>query len=599
MSSPPNPATLIEDQDRLTRRCHMAAGRQEADLCIVNAKIVDVFTRTVHEGRPVLIGDGVFLGFHEGPAKERVDARKACMVPGLIDAHVHIESSLLTPQQFARLVLPHGTTTVVADPHEIANVLGVQGIRYMLDCAERLPLELRIMLPSCVPATPFEHAGAVLNAADIAPLMSHPKVSGLAEMMNYPGVINADSQVLAKLALARAHGKCIDGHSPALDGADLDVYAAMGISTDHECTNLHEMQARLERGMYVLLRQGSASRDLPTLVKGVTAANAHRCLLCTDDRHASDILKKGHIDRLIRLCVHHGLDPLLAVCMASLHAAQCYGLRHKGAIAPGRDADFVLVDTLKDFNVREVYAQGVKVAEHSAGGGKVCVPLDESIPPEVMNTVNIAPLNVDNFALPVPTGLARVIGVQAHSLVTKALQKSVIITNEGLFDSARNPELTKVAVIERHQATGSMALGLLHGYTRPNLRLNGAIATTIAHDSHNIVVAGDADADMLHAVHALQTMGGGIVLVRDQKVVGSLPLPVAGLMTDLDAEEVSQRMEQLITQARRDFAIHPQAQPFMTLSFMALPVIPELKLTDQGLFDVRNFCFVPLTVGEL
>lgn len=571
----------------------MAAGREQADICVINAHVVDVFNRTVHNKRPVLIGDGVFLGFHEGPAKQVIDARNAVMVPGLMDAHVHIESSLLTPPQFASLVMPHGTTTVVADPHEIANVLGLEGINYMLDSAVRLPLDIRIMLPSCVPATPFEHAGATLHAADITPLMGQPKVAGLAEMMNYPGVINADPQVMAKIALAHVHGKNVDGHSPALDGADLDVYAAMGISTDHECTSVHEMQARIERGMYVMLRQGSASRDLPVLVKGVTPANAHRCLLCTDDRHATDILKNGHMDRLVRLCIHHGLDPLLAISMATLHAAQCFGLHRKGAIAPGRHADFILVDTLQKFHVLEVYAKGIKVAEQ----GHMCVPVDNSTPSEVMNTVNIAPLTVEAFAMPVSTGLARVIGIQDHSLVTKSLVRPVV-TTDGLFDPARNPALTKVAVIERHKATGSMALGLLHGYTRPHLSMGGAIATTIAHDSHNIVVAGDSDADMLHAVHALQYMGGGIVLVREGKVIGSLPLPIAGLMTNIAADEACSTMETLIAQARRDFAIHPQAEPFMTLSFMALPVIPELKLTDQGLFDVQSFSFTPLVLEK-
>lgn len=576
---------------QLARRTDMATGRIPADLCIVNARVVDVFSRTVHEGLPVLVGDGAFLGFHEGPAHALLDAKNACLVPGLMDSHVHIESSMLTPPQFARLVLPHGTTTVVADPHEIANVLGMAGIHYMLDSSSNLPLDVRISLPSCVPATPFEHAGAVLTAADIAPLMGHPRVAGLGEMMNYPGVIHGENGVLAKIALAQIYGKNVDGHSPAVSGTDLDAYAATGIATDHECCTVQELQDRISRGMYVMVRQGSATHNLPTLIKGVTPANVHRCLLCTDDRHPGDILKHGHIDHLVRLAIEHGLDPLLAICMATLNTAQCFALHNKGGIAPGRDADFLLVDNLEKFTVQEVYAKGVKVAE----AGHLCVPVDSSLPPEIHNSVHAAPLGLHSFALPVPTNKARVMGLQAHSLVTTALELPVH-TTEGHFDSARNAGITKVAVVERHKSIGTVGLGLLQGYVRADSAMHGAIATTIAHDSHNIVVAGDSDADMLKAVEALHSMGGGIVLVRQTKVVGSLPLPVAGLMTNATAEEVSQSMAELISLARRDFGIDPQAEPFMTLSFMALPVIPDLKLTDQGLFDVRNFCFTPLTV---
>lgn len=579
----------------LTHRLAMVAGRIEADLCIINARVVDVYSGLVQENVTVRMGAGVFLGFTPGPARKTVNARGRYLVPGLIDAHVHIESSMLCPPQFARLVLPSGTTTVIADPHEIANVLGMGGIRYMLNSSADLPLDVRIMLPSCVPATPFEHAGAVLAAADLAPLMEHPRVTGLGEMMNYPGVVNAGSEVLAKIALARKAGKFVDGHAPSISknmGEQAqDAYIGAGITTEHECETVEEMQQCLRRGMYVAIRQGSAAHNLPMLIRGVTLGNVHRCVFCTDDRHAGDILEHGHINYLLRLAVKHGLDPLLAVRMATLNAAQCFDLRHKGGIAPGLDADCVLMEDLRDFQALEVYVKGHKVAEQ----GTLCVPIDAPTPPEVTKTVRSAPLEAGDLRLPLPTGRARVIGVQADSIVSKACEYTVHTTN-GYFNAAANPGLTKVAVVERHKMTGFVGLGLLAGYSAPDTLLGGTIATTIAHDSHNIVVAGDNDDDMRTAVEDLRRMGGGITLVRDGKVLDHLPLPVAGLMSTRTAEEVHSDVCRLLARARKAFSFAPGVEPFMSLSFMALAVIPELKLTDQGLFDVRSFCFVPVSV---
>lgn len=575
----------------LARRIAMAAGREPADLRIDNARVVDVFSHAVPENVSVLVGDGVFLGFDGGEARQTADAKGRYLLPGLVDAHVHIESSMLTPPQFARLVLPHGTTTVIADPHEIANVLGVAGIRYMLDSTASLPLDVYVMLPSCVPATPFEHAGAVIRAADLAALMDEPRVAGLGEMMNYPGVVNADEDVLEKIALAlRAH-KRVDGHAPGIAGPALDAYACAGIRTDHECGSLEEMRDRLRRGMYVIIREGSAARNLAELIRGVTPGNVHRCLFCTDDRHPGDILAEGHIDNHLRLAVRHGLDPLLAVRMATLNAAQCYHLPHKGGVAPGRDADFLLVDDLREFSVREVYAKGIKIAEN----GALHASIPAKTPPVVTDTVRPTPLTSEKLALPLPTGKARVMGLQPRSLVTTALERTVV-TTEGLFDPIRNPGLTPIAVIERHKGTGDVGMGLLEGYVLPGRRLDGAIATTIAHDSHNIVAAGDAPTDILAAVEDLRRMGGGITLIRNGAVLDHLPLPVAGLMSDRTAEEISVRMTALEVLARREFPLSPDVAPFMTLSFMALAVIPELKLTDQGLFDVRMFDFVPVGI---
>lgn len=587
----------MDTAQQLRNRVDMAMSREPADICLHNVRVVDVFSGSVSAPRTVRMGGGVFLGFEPGPARQEVDGRGRYLLPGLVDSHVHIESSMLCPPQFAQLVLPLGTTTVIADPHEIANVLGTAGIRYMLDSSAALPLDVRIMLPSCVPATPFEHAGAVLTADDLAPFMGEARVGGLGEMMNFPGVIHADQGVLEKLALAQKFAKPVDGHAPSLrklmGPAALDAYAASGIGTDHECDTVEGMLARIERGMYVAIRQGSAARNLPELIRGVTPANAHRCLLCTDDRHPGDILEHGHINYLLRLAVEHGVDPILAVRMATLNAAQCFGLRGKGGIAPGLDADCVLVEDLQSFQVLQVYAGGRKVAEQ----GRLCVAVDAPTPAEVTGAVRPAPLRDDALRLPLPSGQARVIGVQPHSLVSLALEREVS-TVAGCFDAAANPGLTKVAVIERHKATGHVGLGLLEGYAAPGALLGGAVATTIAHDSHNIVAAGDNDADIFAAVEDLRCMGGGITLVRHGKVLDHLPLPVAGLMSDCDAKKVHADFTRVLQTAHRELHIAEGVEPFMTLSFMALAVIPELKLTDQGLFDVRTFSFVPVNVAN-
>ncbi len=579
----------------LAKRVNMAAGREEADICLTHVNLVDVYSGQIRENMTIRMGDGVFVGFGPGPAKETVDGGGRFLLPGLVDSHVHIESSMLTPAQFARLVLPLGTTTVMADPHEIANVLGVTGLQYMLENSRNLPLDIRIMLPSCVPATPFEHAGAVLTAEDLAPLMGESHVGGLGEMMNFPGVIQADAHVLAKIALAICHNKPVDGHAPGIAHnmglQALDAYRVAGILTDHECDTVEEMQERIERGMYCLIRQGSAARNLPTLMQGVTPLNAHYCLLCTDDRHPGDILEHGHIAYLLRLAVENGADPVLAVRMATLNPAQCFGLRTKGGIAPGQDADCLLVDDLRSFCVHSVYAKGQKVAEN----GRLCVDIQAPTPKEVTGAVRPAPLTPQALALALPTGRARVIGVRLHNVVSEPLERTIRTTN-GFFDPSLNPGITRVAVIERHKGTGHVGLGLVEGYTAPGKMLGGVIATTVSHDSHNIVVAGDNEAEILLAVEDLIAMGGGITLVKNGAVLDHLPLPVAGLMSDKSAEEVHTAISRLLATAHAEFGFMEDAEPFMTLSFLALAVIPTYKITDQGLFDVRSFQFVPVSI---
>ncbi len=562
----------------------MATGRAPADLRIDNVQIVDVLSGEIRPGS-VCVGHGRILGFSTLEAEETVDGQGAFLIPGLIDGHVHIESSMLCPARFAELVLPFGTTTVVADPHEIANVKGMDGLRYMLEASRELPLSVRVMLSSCVPALPVEDAGAVLEAADIAPLLSDPDVGGLAEMMNVPGLLGGAPDVLEKLAVTQKAGKVVDGHAPLLGGADLDAYAALGVNTDHECTSPEELKERVARGMYVLMREGSAGREVKKLLPGLTPGNMRRCLFCTDDRQPADILERGHINGILKLAVENGVDAVDAVRMATLNAAECYGMRDRGAIAPGRRADLVLVKDLCDFEVLACWAGGELVARD----GRMLRSLDMLDPGVLRSSVNLAPLPVRPFSVKAPSGKARVIGLLEHSLITECRVQDVVIRDGGEGALADNPGLLKIAVVERHHATGKVGVGLLDA--QYGLK-GGAIATTIAHDSHNIVVAGDDEADMLLAVQEMERIGGGIVMVSKGEVIAELPLPIGGLMSDRPAEEVAQKLRELLGLARAHYDIWEGADAFMTLSFLALPVIPHFKITARGLFDMGTFSFV-------
>ena len=562
----------------------MATGRAPADLRIDNVQIVDVLSGEIRPGS-VCVGHGRILGFSTLEAEETVDGQGAFLIPGLIDGHVHIESSMLCPARFAELVLPFGTTTVVADPHEIANVKGMDGLRYMLEASRELPLSVRVMLSSCVPALPVEDAGAVLGAADIAPLLSDPDVGGLAEMMNVPGLLGGAPDVQEKLAVTQKAGKVVDGHAPLLGGADLDAYAALGVNTDHECTSPEELKERVARGMYVLMREGSAGREVKKLLPGLTPGNMRRCLFCTDDRQPADILERGHINGILKLAVENGVDAVDAVRMATLNAAECYGMRDRGAIAPGRRADLVLVKDLCDFEVLACWAGGELVARD----GCMLRSLDMLDPGVLRSSVNLAPLPVRPFSVKAPSGKARVIGLLEHSLITECRVQDVVTREGGEVELADNPGLLKIAVIERHHATGKVGVGLLDA--QYGLK-GGAIATTIAHDSHNIVVAGDDEADMFLAVQEMERIGGGIVMVSKGEVIAELPLPIGGLMSDRPAEEVAQKLRELLGLARAHYDIWEGADAFMTLSFLALPVIPHFKITARGLFDMGTFSFV-------
>ena len=568
----------------------MAVGRIPADLRIDNVHIVDVLSGEIRFGS-VCVGGGRILGFSKLEAREVVDGEGAYLIPGLIDGHVHIESSMLCPARFAELVLPFGTTTIVADPHEIANVKGVAGLRYMLEASRELPLSVRLMLSSCVPALPVEDSGAVLEAADLEALIADPGVGGLAEMMNVPGLLGGSPDVLAKIDLARAVGKVVDGHAPMLSGHALEAYAALGVNTDHECTTPEELKERVACGMYVLMREGSAGREVKKLLPGLTAANQRRCLFCTDDRHPADILERGHINGILRLAVENGLDAVDAVRMATLNAAECYGLRDRGAIAPGLRADLVLVKDLREFEVQACWAQGELVARN----GRMLRSLAMLDPGELQSSVNIAVLPEHPFTVKAASGKARVIGLLPHSLITECRVQNVVTADDGEVCLKDNPGLLKIAVIERHHATGKMGVGLLDA--QYGLR-GGAIATTIAHDSHNVVVAGDDEGDMLLAVQEMERIGGGIVMVSGGRVLDELPLPIGGLMSDQPAENVARKLSELLELARTHYHIWEGADAFMTLSFLALPVIPHFKITARGLFDMGTFSFVDVDADK-
>jgi len=576
------------NRENLEKMIDMAAGRLEADLLITNCRLADVFNQRLVDG-PLALGLGKIVGWGPGyQARETVDAGGGIVLPGLIDGHVHIESSSLTPAQFARLILPFGTTTIIADPHEIANVLGLAGIRYMLDSTRRLPLDVRIMLPSCVPATPLERAGAVLTAEDLESLINEKGVWGLGEVMDYPGVVNHAEGVIKKILMARKHGRVIDGHSPGLSGRELKAYAAAGIRTDHECVNIEEMLERLSLGQYVLMRLGSSANDLKTLAAGVSPANARRCVMCTDDREAADIMASGHINKLLRQAVAVGLDPLLAVSLATINAAECFGLKGKGGLAPGWDADLAIVSDLQDFEVSRVFVAGREVAEN----GRLTVEIDDQVPPTVLNTVHLPPLDEKSFRLPLRTAKVRAMEIVPNSVLTKARVLEVVVDAEGCFEPKLNPGLNKLAVIERHQASGLIGLGILAGYGLKD----AALAVSVSHDSHNLVVAGDNDRDMLTAAREVERLGGGYSLVAGGRVLAELALPVAGLMSDRPAAEVAEGLEKIISAAHRDLGLPETFHPLINLIFLALPVIPELKLTVTGLFDVASFSPVDLCV---
>lgn len=559
-----------------------AIGRKKAEIVLKNGKFVNVFTGEVCEG-DIAIEGGKIVGFGQYEGEKEYDISGKVAVPGLIDAHVHIESSQLSPEEFAKLILPRGTTTVIADPHEITNVCGIAGAKYIADASKNTPLEVKVMLPSCVPATAFETSGAILSGADTEKYIGEDFIYGLGEFMNYPGVIYKDPEVMKKLAAAHGAGKVIDGHAPSTSGPGLNAYIAAGISTDHECTSPAEALEKVSKGMYVHLREGSATRNVAVNCKAVNAANLRRFLLCTDDRHAADLQAKGHLDNALRVAVGAGMDPVWAVIAATLNSAECYALRGKGALAPGYDADIAVFDDLQSFRCAMVFKGGKLVAKE----GKALFETGEKyLPDAVKNTVHVGTVAADDFKLKLAGRRANVIRILKDNVVTEKVEREVESGNGDV--NIKGTDLLKLAVVERHRGTGNIGLGLLEGYGLKN----GAIALTIAHDSHNIIVLGDNNADMAAAVMELKCVGGGMAVVEKGKVY-SLALDIAGLMSSLPAAEYIEQSEKLLEKAY-SMGVSRDFEAFMSLSFLALLVIPSLKLSDRGLFDVDKFELCPI-----
>lgn len=571
------------DFDKLVDRITIARGSKKAELVLKNSNVINVFTNEIIEA-DVAIEDGTIVGIGHYEGEEEIDLEGKYLCPGFIDGHVHIESSMVTPSQFAKAIVPRGTTTIIADPHEIANVKGIDGIRYILEDSKDIPLDVYVMLPSCVPATPFENSGAKLYAEKLEGLIDEERVLGLGELMNYPGVINGDEDVLKKILLAQ--GKKLDGHGPLIADKELNAYVVSGISTEHECSTIEEMQDRLRLGMYILIREGSAAKNLHELIKTVNKDNLRRCLFCSDDKHPEDILIDGHMDFNIKLAIKEGIDPIDAIKMATLNSAECYGLKGKGAIAPGYIADLVVIDNLVDFNILNVFKEGKLVGEDL----KPLFNVSKTDTSSVSNAVNIQDITLSDLKIKLHSNSVNVIGVEPHSLVTKKLSREVKI-EDGVFCYG-NEDILKIVVVERHLATGNVGLGLVEGFGLKN----GAIGSTVAHDSHNIIVIGDNDEDILLCIKEIERMGGGVIIVSNGKVLNSLPLNIGGLMSESPLEEVNEKYKKMLKFAYEELQVNPLIEPFMTLSFMALPVIPELKLTDLGLFNVNDFQFIDISI---
>lgn len=575
----------MNDREALSHLIDVAAGRVPADTVLRNCKIVDVCAGEILSG-DIAFCDGKIAGIGSYEGKQVIDCEGMYAVPGFIDSHIHIESSYVTPEEISRLLVPHGGTTIIADPHEIVNVCGLTGLEYMIEAAKNTALSIQYMLPSCVPATPFENAGAVIDAAAMEDPITRPEILGLGEFMNFPGVISSDEATLDKIVLAHRAGKLIDGHAPSVSGKALNAYSAAGILADHECANVEEMNARIRNGMYVMLREGSACHDLRTLLRGVTAGNASRCVLCSDDRQPKTMLHEGHLDNHLRICVEEGIDPITAVRMATLNAAQCFRLHDRGMLAPGKRADVVLLEDLKDFRVLKVWTKGVLTAEN----GKYLPEVKRINADKVKGSVVLKDFSADKLCMHLKSDLVHVIGILPGGVVTE--KRTACVHRDASGNFLRDPEadVVKVAVVERHKATGNVATALIQGYGIKE----GAVALSIAHDSHNIIVVGVNDEEMACAVKALEAQEGGIVLVKDGQVIESMPMPIAGLMSDQSGEWVEQKLTAIHEKAYRELGVSADVEPVMTLCFMSLTVIPELKLTDLGLFDVTKFSFIPV-----
>ena len=574
----------------MKRNIDISQKRDKADFILKNAQIADVFNLRWRKANIVVAG-GKIIAIDERDEFDAhlvEDAGGQYVIPGMIDAHIHIESSMLTPSQFNRIMLPHGITTIVTDPHEIVNVSGSVGLQFMLDDAANAEMDIYYMLPSSVPGTSFENAGAVMKAADLAPFVGHEAVLGLAEVMDFPAVLNGDTDMLAKIQLAQDAGMVIDGHGAGLTSEQISGYRAVGIATDHECLTADEARDRIEQGMYVLIREGSAAKNLKALLPAVTPANARRFAFCTDDKHLDELIEQGSINYALSLAIAEGMDPLQAIQLGTLNAAECYGLKGKGALASGFTADFVVVEDLQTMRASIVWKNGVKVAENGVMLSKNVEAIE--VTHSILNSVNLPELTAVDLVIPFKGNRANVIEIMPDQLTTKRIECEVDVEN-GYFVPSVKKDLLKLAVVERHHQLGTKGVAIVHGFGLTS----GAVATTVAHDSHNAIVVGTNDEDMIMALEALQSMQGGLVVVNGGKVIGELPLEIAGLMTALEPGVAAAQLQKVHEALH---VIHPTLtfHFFLTLSFLSLPVIPDIKLTDTGLFDVKMFQHIPVEI---
>ena len=549
----------------------VAAGREKADLVLKNAKYLNVFSNEFLCG-DIAVANGLIAGVGKYDGKTEIDVSGKLVLPGFIDAHIHLESSMVTPAEFAKAVVAHGTTTVITDPHEITNVMGIDGVEYMIQASQNLPIDVHFMMPSCVPATEIDESGAELDCKDIDLYLDNKKVLGLAEMMNYVGVINGDKNVLSKIVTSQAHHKKIDGHAPELSGNDLNAYIAAGVYSDHECSTFENALEKLRKGQFIMIREGTAAHNLKALMPLLTQQYYSRCMFATDDKHPSDLLYGGHIDYIVKQALKNGADPIVALKTATHHAARYFLLNNKGAIASGYLADIVVVDNLEDFNVETVFKRGKLVFDGEVKDFSAPT-VDEKLAEKCFDTFHLDSVTPSSFKVDGKLGL---IGLVGGELLTRNLGAADKIDVEN--------DILKIACIERHKGTNHIGVGYVKGYSLKS----GAVATSVAHDSHNIITVGCNDDDIAVAVNAIKDSKGRIAVVENGKIKALLELPIAGLMSDEPLTTVNEKLENAKLSAY-ELGADKSIDPFMTLSFLSLPVIPSLRITTKGVFDAENW----------
>ncbi len=557
------------------RIINAAAGREKADLVLKNATYVNVFANQLCTA-DIAVAEGLIVGMGQYSGEVEVDCTGKIVLPGFLDAHIHLESALVSPKEFVKAVLPHGTTTVVTDPHEITNVMGTDGIEYMLQATEDLPVDVRFMLPSCVPATPLDESGAILDYRSLDSFYDHPRVQGLAEMMNFVGIIAGDDQPVEKIVAAQAHHKKIDGHAPDLVGNDLNAYIAAGVYSDHECHDLNDAIAKLERGQFIMIREGTAAQNLDALMPLLCDKYSERCMFCCDDKHPSDLLEKGHIDYMVKRAIALGADPITAVKVACHNAARYFLLNNRGAIAPGYLGDFVIIDNFQDFHIEKVFKKGELLVENGVVKDFPVPPIEPYLVERSHNTFHVETLTAEDFTERRPRGIISMVDGE------------ITTVDAGYSDRIDvEYDVLKIAVVERHKNTHHIGIGFIQGYGLKS----GAVATSVSHDSHNIIVVGTSEADMAAAVNRVVELNGGIVVWDNGAPKAEVPLAIAGIMSDEPLVTVNEKLE-TAKAAAHALGVNPGIDPFMTLSFMALPVIPSLRITTRGVFDVTTQSYV-------